>query len=88
MPATIDHLDLEAHRANVRPTNDRIYRAVTRLLRPDRDRFRVPVAEVARLLRLLTFAGTHPLITDGDPLTADQIVSVLLDGVIRHPDHP
>jgi AcrR family transcriptional regulator len=79
--------DLEAHRATLRPTNERIYEAVARLLNPDRDRFRCSVAEVGRLLRLLTFAGTHPMITDGNPLTAEQIVSVLLDGVRRHPDN-
>ena len=38
---------------------------------------------MARLLRLLTFSGTHPMITDGNPLTAEQIVSVLLDGLLR-----
>jgi AcrR family transcriptional regulator len=80
--------DLEAHRATIRPTNEMIYEAVARLLEPDRKRFRCSVAEVARLLRLLTFSGTHPLITDGNPLTAEQIVSVLLDGLCRrHPDH-
>jgi hypothetical protein len=57
--------------------------AVARLLEPDRERFRVPVAEVARTLRLLTFAGTHPLITDHHPMTAEEIAAVLLDGVRR-----
>jgi AcrR family transcriptional regulator len=76
--------DLEAHRAAVRPTNDLIYEALGRLLEPDREWLRLPVEEVARLLRLLTFSGTHPMITDGNPLTAEQIVSVLLDGVHQH----
>ena len=35
------------------------------LLEPDAARFRCPVAEVARLLRLLTFSGSQPLISDG-----------------------
>jgi AcrR family transcriptional regulator len=78
--------DMEEHRANVRPTNELIYAAVGRVLEPDRDQFRYPVEEVARLLRLLTFTGSHHLITDGNLLTADEIVSVLLDGVRRH--HP
>jgi hypothetical protein len=34
------------------------------------------------LLRLLTFAGSHPLITDGHSLMPEQIVSGLLDGVL------
>jgi len=80
--------DLEAHRAKVRPTNDLIYEAVGRVLEPDRLRFRYPVPEVARLLRLLTFSGSHPMITDGELLTPEQIVSVLLDGVLRHTTDP
>ena len=56
-----------------------------RLLAPDADRFRCPVADVARLLRLITFSGSHPLITDGQLLTADEIVAALLDGVLARP---
>jgi AcrR family transcriptional regulator len=56
---------------------------ITELLEPDRDQFRFPIGEVVRLFRLLTFAGSHPLITDGDLLTAEEIADVLLDGVRR-----
>jgi AcrR family transcriptional regulator len=77
--------DIEAHRAKVRPTNDLIHGAIGRVLEPDRPRFRYPVPEVARLLRLLTFSGSHAMITDGRPLSPEQIVSLLLDGVLRHP---
>lgn len=42
--------------------------------------------ELVRLLRLLTFSGTHPHISDGDPLTPDRIVGTLLDGVLRTKD--
>ncbi len=73
--------ELDTHRASGRPTNDLIYDAVARVIEPDHDQLRCSAHEVARLLRLLTFAGTHPLITDGNPLTADEIVGVLLDGV-------
>jgi AcrR family transcriptional regulator len=75
--------DSEQHRATARTTNERIYGGLERILEPDRDRLRYPVSEVARLLRLLTFSGSHHLINDGHPLTADQIVSVLLDGVVH-----
>ena len=51
------------------------------MLEPDRDQLRVPAAEAARVLRLLVFAGSHPLITDGRPMTTRQVVTVLLDGV-------
>jgi AcrR family transcriptional regulator len=80
--------DDEEHRATTRPTNEKIYAALVRLLEPDRQQFRCPVEEVARVLRLLTFSGTHPLISDGNPLTAEQIASVVLDGMRRHQDTP
>jgi AcrR family transcriptional regulator len=76
--------DLEEHRASVRPTNEMIQAAVVRLLEPDHEQFRCPLPEVARLLRLLTFSGSHPMVTEGDPLSAETIVSVLLDGVRHH----
>jgi AcrR family transcriptional regulator len=69
-------------------TNDLIYDAVGRVLEPDRLRLRYPVPEVARLLRLLTFSGSHHMIADGQLLTPEQIVSVLLDGVLCHTDDP
>jgi AcrR family transcriptional regulator len=78
--------DVEEHRRQTSPTNERIIATVVRLLEPDRDRFRYPVHEVARLLRLLTFSGSHQMIADGNLLSADQIVAVLLDGVRQH--HP
>jgi AcrR family transcriptional regulator len=40
----------------------------------------------ARLLRIMTFAGTHPRITEGIPLTAAEIVAVVLDGIRIRPD--
>jgi hypothetical protein len=41
----------------------------------------VPAAELAHVLRLLVFSGTHPMISDGRPLTPEQIVAILLDGL-------
>jgi AcrR family transcriptional regulator len=58
-----------------------LHRALARVLAPDRDALRVAVAEAAKVLRLLVFAGAHPIVTDGRPMTTKQIVSVLLDGV-------
>jgi AcrR family transcriptional regulator len=68
-----------------RITNERILAAVAAVLEPDHDQFRLPVVEVARLIRLLTFSATHPTISDGTPLTAEQIASVVLNGVRRDP---
>ena len=82
--------DLKEHRAAVRPVNELIYAAVEAVLAADRDRFRYPLHEVARILRLITFSGSHPLITDGSLLTAREIVSVVLDGMLARdtdPDH-
>jgi len=54
------------------------------VLEPDRERFRRPVVEVARILRLLIFSGTHPMITEGRPLTPEEIVDIVLNGVLHH----
>ena len=55
--------------------------AITRLIEPDRAELRVAPAEAARLLHLLLFSGSHPGITNGKPLTPEEIVEVILDGV-------
>jgi len=68
-----------------KPANDVIRDEVLRLLAPDADRFRCPVPEVARMLRLITFSGSHPLISDGQLLTVEEIVGLLLDGVLARP---
>jgi AcrR family transcriptional regulator len=56
---------------------------VIRVIAPDAERFRVPPGEVVRLLRLLTFSGSHPHISDGRTLTPREIVSVVLHGTLR-----
>lgn len=56
---------------------------LVRLVEPDADRFRVAPAEVVQLLRLLTFSGSHPHISDQRMLTAEQIVDVVLHGTLR-----
>src|SRR6185437_9387961 len=66
------------HRAAI---DQPLYRVIDELLRPDAQQFRLPLPEVARVLRLLTFSGSHPLITGGERLTPNQIVDLLMDGV-------
>jgi AcrR family transcriptional regulator len=73
----------EEQRRAARPAHAGILDRITRLLEPDKEQLRYPVAEVVRILRLLTFAGSHPMITDGELLTAEQIADVLLYGVCR-----
>lgn len=68
-----------------RPRPSRVIGAtIARLIEPDRRELRVPPAQVERLLRLLLFSGSHPGIADGKPLTPEEIVGVVLDGVRIH----
>jgi hypothetical protein len=55
------------------------------LIEPDSGSLRVPPQQVARVLRLLTFAGSHPHITDHQLMTPEEIVDVVLDGVLVSP---
>ena len=73
--------DAQGLREKARARTEMLHRALARVLQPDRDALRVPVAEAAKVLRLLVFAGSHPVVTDGRPLTTKQIVAVLLDGI-------
>lgn len=67
-----------------RDNDAKIHAVVRTLLKPDRLAFRCSIPEVIRLLRLLIFGGSHPLLTEGVLLTPDEIVAVLLDGVLVH----
>ena len=49
----------------------------------DADRLTVPAGAFVHRLRLLTFAGSHPHISDGALLTPEEIVDTLLDGLLR-----
>lgn len=77
---------IDKHRAAARPQHTAVLDEITRILEPDRDQLRLPVPEVVRILRLLTFSGSHPLISDGHLLTPDEITDVLLHGTLTH--HP
>jgi AcrR family transcriptional regulator len=68
-----------------RPPNTVVLEALTEFLAPHAAQLRLEPAEVARLVWLVTFSATHPLITDDNPLTAEQIADVLLDGVRLRP---
>ncbi|MEV6413745.1 helix-turn-helix domain-containing protein [Kribbella sp. NPDC051718] len=54
------------------------------ILKPDADQLRLTPDEVVHRLRLMTFAATHPLISDGRTMTAEEIVDFALDGVRLH----
>jgi AcrR family transcriptional regulator len=63
---------------------ERADEAFADVFRHDADLLRFPVAEVCHRLRLITFSATHPLISDGRTMTAEEIVDFALDGVRIH----
>jgi AcrR family transcriptional regulator len=76
----------EPEEANRRPTppaaiNDALRAAMVEIIGPDERALRVPATELAHVLRLLVFSGTHPMIADGRQLTPEEIVTILLDGL-------
>lgn len=56
------------------------------LLAPDAERFTVPVERVVDFVRLLTFSGSHPHLSDQRPLAPEEIVDVILHGVLKSGD--
>ena len=66
------------HAISTGPTSSRS----SLLFEPHRSGLRRSPADAAQLLRGLTLAGTHPALTgDGGPMTPEEIVSLLLDGM-------
>jgi AcrR family transcriptional regulator len=63
------------------PASVAIVEALTALFAHDHERLRMEPAQCARLLRLVVFAGSHPRITDDNPLSAEEIVDLLLNGI-------
>lgn len=61
---------------------------LTDLIEPARERLRFEPHEAARRLHLLTIACTHPRLVASDPMTAPEVVSMLLDGVRLRPGAP
>ncbi|MEU4606146.1 TetR/AcrR family transcriptional regulator [Kribbella sp. NPDC023972] len=58
------------------------------LLRPDADQLRFPPEEVVRRIGLITFSATHPLISGGVVLSAEEIVDFALDGLRQRDSRP
>jgi AcrR family transcriptional regulator len=69
--------------ARRRQVNDTFMAAIVALIEPDAAHLVVPAQHVAHVLRLLTFSASHPVISDGRPLTAAQIVDSVLEGARR-----
>ncbi len=51
------------------------------LLRPDADQLRFPPEVVVRRIGMITFSATHPMISGGLVLSAEEIVDFALDGL-------
>ena len=54
---------------------------LAKVFEPDREELRRDPLQSAHLLRGLTLTGTHPALILGDPLSSEEIVSLLLDGI-------
>lgn len=73
-------------KAHVRHTREEAAQIMTDLLAPHADELRVPVPYVVHVIRLLTFSGSHPHLSDGRILSADEIVTTVLDGLLAKVD--
>lgn len=58
-------------------------RAILDLLQPYADELRLPVDRVARMMRLVTFSGSHRHVNDGEVLDPEEIVQLVLHGVMK-----
>ncbi len=65
-----------------RPSRDARLRGIAALLEPDLDRIHTDPLTAAQALVGLAFAGTHPSLCGDKPMTADEIVSMFLHGVL------
>jgi AcrR family transcriptional regulator len=63
-------------------SRSRLFTVLTAVIEPDRAALRRGPATVARLLVLLVSARTHGMFGDTDALTGDEIVALLLDGLL------
>ncbi|WP_145811038.1 TetR/AcrR family transcriptional regulator [Kribbella amoyensis] len=71
----------EARRKADADEADRIF---ADLLRPDADQLSCSPEEAVRRIRMITFSATHPMISGGQTMTAEEIVDFALDGVRHH----
>jgi AcrR family transcriptional regulator len=72
----------------IRAAETRVVDALAVLVEPDREQLRCAPSETARRLRLMTLALSSPRLVETDPLPADEIVSMLLDGLRRRDGTP
>lgn len=68
------------------PSDSAVREQIAAIIAPHAGELRCDATYATRMLRSLTFAGTHPRITEGQPFTAAEIVAILLDGIRRRED--
>jgi AcrR family transcriptional regulator len=69
-----------------RPTTE--LPALTAIIAQASDRLVHPPARTARILRGLTVSCVHPTFAHDDPLTSEEIVTILLHGILREGESP
>jgi|SoiMetStandDraft_2_1073263.scaffolds.fasta_scaffold07149_4 AcrR family transcriptional regulator len=81
-----DDQDAELH-ARIHEGQRRMIETIAQAFEPDRDQLRVPPVQAAQLFVTLHFANNrHAMFASGQPpLSAEQIVSLLLDGLLKRP---
>jgi AcrR family transcriptional regulator len=72
----------KAHR-HLEEGRRRAEKIMVAVVEPDAELLTCTPVQLVHMLRMLTFSGTHPHISDGHILTPDQIVGTLLDGVLK-----
>ena len=88
--AALESTSREAHPARPRliPKNQAMAAAMedlVALFEPDRELLAFPPATTARMVRAVVFAGVHPIISAGKPLTTEEMVTLLLNGIQKSP---
>jgi AcrR family transcriptional regulator len=78
------HLKSASDAATRRADAELTTAALADVFRPDTAALRLALRDVAQRFWLVTFSATHPLISEGQQLTAEEIVDFVLDGVRRH----
>ena len=79
LPSDVSHHD--AHRTIIE-ANSLLFRSVTRIFSEESSALSVEPARAAAALRGLLFAVNFPLNGPDEEITADEAVTILLDGVL------
>ena len=84
-----DEQDAELHK-RIFEGQRRIVETVAEAFEPDRDKLRLSPIQAAQLFVTLHFATIrhHAVSPQEQPLTADQIITLLLDGLLKRPADP